>query len=393
MAAHRRQRPVNARSRARSTPGQSSRADRCAAPRTLGRMAAPAHPGRRGRRGDRLRPRARARQPGLRRRARWPAGGPALGAAADADVGLVILDLGLPDIDGIDVCRAPARARAPTCAILILTARDQELDVVAGLDAGADDYLVKPFRLVRAARARARPPAPRAAAAERAEAAEPLRGRRRCASTSAARRAWRGERGARAAPEGVRPARAAGRRGRPRGHARADHARGLGHRLARLDEDARHARPRRCAASSAPSAITTLRGVGYRLRAAVRRRLVARDRRRRGGRGAAVRGPARRSCSAAHYRDEELLRLQRDTVAATREIDLPAQRRRPGRAAALAATRSRSTTAPGAGVAGARPGAAPTTVRARAAHAAGPPTRAGDGRLVGRRAAAASASA
>src|SRR3954465_6792379 len=72
-------------------------------------------------------------------------GRPAL-AAADEGVGLVILDLGLPDIDGIDVCRR-LRAARPGPAILIVTARDQELDVVAGLDAGADDYLVKPFRL------------------------------------------------------------------------------------------------------------------------------------------------------------------------------------------------------------------------------------------------------
>jgi DNA-binding response OmpR family regulator len=66
--------------------------------------------------------------------------------AAAGDVDLVILDLGLPDIDGLDVCRK-LRAGRPELAILILTARDQELDVVSGLDAGADDYLVKPFRL------------------------------------------------------------------------------------------------------------------------------------------------------------------------------------------------------------------------------------------------------
>jgi DNA-binding response OmpR family regulator len=59
---------------------------------------------------------------------------------------LVVLDLGLPDIDGIDVCRK-LRAARPEIAILIVSARDQEVDVVAGLDAGADDYLVKPFRL------------------------------------------------------------------------------------------------------------------------------------------------------------------------------------------------------------------------------------------------------
>jgi DNA-binding response OmpR family regulator len=72
-------------------------------------------------------------------------GRPAL-AAASAGVDLVILDLGLPDMDGIDACRALRRAH-PELPILILSARDQELDVVAGLDAGADDYLVKPFKL------------------------------------------------------------------------------------------------------------------------------------------------------------------------------------------------------------------------------------------------------
>jgi DNA-binding response OmpR family regulator len=72
-------------------------------------------------------------------------GRPAL-ALATEDVGLVVLDLGLPDMDGLEVCRR-LRAARPDLAILILTARDQELDVVSGLDAGADDYLVKPFRL------------------------------------------------------------------------------------------------------------------------------------------------------------------------------------------------------------------------------------------------------
>ncbi|MEA2155496.1 MAG: hypothetical protein QOE11_1636 [Solirubrobacteraceae bacterium] len=76
---------------------------------------------------------------------RVSAGRPALEAAQEG-VGLVLLDLGLPDVDGIDVCRR-LRATHPELAILILTARDQELDIVAGLDAGADDYLVKPFKL------------------------------------------------------------------------------------------------------------------------------------------------------------------------------------------------------------------------------------------------------
>jgi DNA-binding response OmpR family regulator len=79
---------------------------------------------------------------GVRRLAK---GGGAVAAAGD-DVGMVILDLGLPDVDGIDVCRR-LRAARPELAILILSARDHELDIVGGLDAGADDYLVKPFRL------------------------------------------------------------------------------------------------------------------------------------------------------------------------------------------------------------------------------------------------------
>ena len=65
------------------------------------------------------------------------------GGRADA----VLLDLGLPDIDGIDVCRQLRRAIAPEVPILVLTARDGEADVVVALDAGADDYVTKPFRL------------------------------------------------------------------------------------------------------------------------------------------------------------------------------------------------------------------------------------------------------
>jgi DNA-binding response OmpR family regulator len=73
-------------------------------------------------------------------------GSAAVAAAQDPATRLVLLDLGLPDVDGLTVCRA-LRAARPELAIVILTARNAELDVVAGLDAGADDYLVKPFRL------------------------------------------------------------------------------------------------------------------------------------------------------------------------------------------------------------------------------------------------------
>jgi DNA-binding response OmpR family regulator len=56
---------------------------------------------------------------------------------------VVVLDLGLPDIDGLEVARA-VRARRADVLLLVLTARGDDIDVVVGLDAGADDYLVKP---------------------------------------------------------------------------------------------------------------------------------------------------------------------------------------------------------------------------------------------------------
>ncbi len=59
---------------------------------------------------------------------------------------VVILDLGLPDIDGLEVCRR-ARDAGYSGAIMIVTARAGELDRVVGLDYGADDYLAKPFGL------------------------------------------------------------------------------------------------------------------------------------------------------------------------------------------------------------------------------------------------------
>jgi DNA-binding response OmpR family regulator len=116
-------------------------------------------------------------------------GRPALELATE-DVGLVVLDLGLPDMDGLEVCRR-LRAARPDLAILILTARDQELDVVSGLDAGADDYLVKPFRLSELL-ARVRAHLRRTLAGAPEETPEPLRAGDLIVDP-AARRAWRGD--------------------------------------------------------------------------------------------------------------------------------------------------------------------------------------------------------
>src|SRR5215470_465408 len=61
-------------------------------------------------------------------------------------VDLVVLDVAMPNVDGLEVCRRLRRSgsRLP---VLMLTARDEVADRVAGLDAGADDYVVKPFAL------------------------------------------------------------------------------------------------------------------------------------------------------------------------------------------------------------------------------------------------------
>jgi DNA-binding response OmpR family regulator len=78
---------------------------------------------------------------------RWaPTGADALQAVSEEPPDLVLLDLGLPDADGVEVCRR-IRDAGPRATIVILTARSEEIDVVVGLDAGADDYLTKPFRL------------------------------------------------------------------------------------------------------------------------------------------------------------------------------------------------------------------------------------------------------
>jgi DNA-binding response OmpR family regulator len=69
----------------------------------------------------------------------------ALEASAGRAFDLVLLDLGLPDLDGVEVCRR-IRSAQPGTIIVVLTARVDEMDVVVGLEAGADDYLTKPFR-------------------------------------------------------------------------------------------------------------------------------------------------------------------------------------------------------------------------------------------------------
>ena len=74
------------------------------------------------------------------------AGDKALASASAAPFDAIVLDLGLPDLDGLEVCRR-LRTAGNSVPILMLTARAAVTDRVEGLDAGADDYLVKPFAL------------------------------------------------------------------------------------------------------------------------------------------------------------------------------------------------------------------------------------------------------
>jgi len=70
-------------------------------------------------------------------------GAEALAALERKPVQIIVLDIGLPDLDGFDVCRQ-MRTRS-SVPIIMLTARDEEADRVAGLELGADDYVAKPF--------------------------------------------------------------------------------------------------------------------------------------------------------------------------------------------------------------------------------------------------------
>ena len=121
-------------------------------------------------------------------------GAEALAQVDRGDLDLVVLDIGLPDIDGVDLCRK-VRAGSARLAILILTARSSELDEVLGLDAGADDYLTKPFSLsVLTARVRALLRRREGEGDGEREAAD-------VRVDPAARRAWRGDRELELAPK------------------------------------------------------------------------------------------------------------------------------------------------------------------------------------------------
>jgi DNA-binding response OmpR family regulator len=73
-----------------------------------------------------------------------PTGGQGLQLATAGEPDMVLLDWVLPDVSGIEVCRE-LRRRGAVCPIVILTGRSAKVDVVVGLEVGADDYITKPF--------------------------------------------------------------------------------------------------------------------------------------------------------------------------------------------------------------------------------------------------------
>ena len=160
----------------------------------------------------------------------------ALLAAKRLDPDLVLLDLGLPDGSGFDVCRElRSISRTP---VIMLTARGEEADRVAGLELGADDYVVKPFSAREVvARVRAvlrRSSSDRASESGRIEIGSIVLDQGRHSAS------LEGE-PARALPQGIRVAANADEKRRPRPHPRGADRGGVGHELVRVDEDPRRA--------------------------------------------------------------------------------------------------------------------------------------------------------
>ena len=168
-------------------------------------------------------------------RTRWPS---STGRGAD----IVLLDLMLPGLSGTEVCRAlRSRSNVP---IIMLTAKDGEIDKVVGLELGADDYVTKPYS-ARELVARIRAVLRRRGDAEAPPGGRRARGRPGADGRRAARRR-RGRRAGPAAAQGVRPARVPAAQRRPGAHPRPAHRPGLGLGLRRRHQDPR--RPRQAAA-------------------------------------------------------------------------------------------------------------------------------------------------
>ena len=192
-------------------------------------------------------------------------GNEALGTARADSFDLIVLDLMLPGLDGVTLCRAIRRdSRNADVPILMLTARRDEVDKVLGLDSGADDYLTKPFGVrelvarVRALLRRRRP-----VIGEHAPAVQAGRAAGRTGTPAGAARRARD----RADRARVRPALRPGQQPRHRLQPRRARAAGLGRRYAHHGPQRGHAREAPAAEDrndpADPKFILTVWGSGY----------------------------------------------------------------------------------------------------------------------------------
>ena len=186
-------------------------------------------------------------------------GADALSDAAANPPALVVLDLMLPDIDGIEVCK---RIRQGSdVPILMLTARDEDVDKIIGLEVGADDYLTKPFNpreLVARIKSILRRSSP-----ERRELQTEVIIHGDLRVDAGRREATVERRGGSARPEGVRPALGAARPPRARADARPAARARVGLHLRRRHEDGGRARPP--AAAEARRRLADRHGLGGRV--------------------------------------------------------------------------------------------------------------------------------
>ena len=178
---------------------------------------------------------------------------------------LVLLDVMLPKISGVDVCRdIRARSRVP---IIMVTARNSEIDAVVGLEVGADDYVTKPFRL-RELIARARGPPTRSRGRRRRSRPARRGGDRRCPPRRRPARGLRARLLGCAPAQGVRAARVAdGERGRVLTRdVLIDRIWGPNYfgDTKTLDVHIKRLRAKLESDSAHPARIVTVRGVGYR---------------------------------------------------------------------------------------------------------------------------------
>ena len=172
-------------------------------------------------------------------------GAGALNAVAAEMPALIVLDLNLPDMDGIEICRRIRKSS--DVPILMLTARDEDVDKIIGLEVGADDYLTKPFN-PRELVARVKSVLRRATPDRRSDESDEIR-HGDLVINAGRREVHVGDDEIQLAPEGVRPPLGAARPPRARAHARPAARARLGLHVRR-----RHAHGRRPRAADPPQA-------------------------------------------------------------------------------------------------------------------------------------------